>query len=1095
MKKLYSILGLCAMFALPTFAQEEDMTSYIANPGFDEDLTWQADGSTKEIVDKSVNISSRSQVYRAEDGTTYAHALTKSEGNGTYSRSDALAWNGFFGQIKGWTAVSDNQAKPEWVYFGSVAYGMGETAIPIADNGSTYLATPEKPAEDSGDDNVGALYLRAGWGAKAVYKQVVALPCAQYRLEYWIYNANYEGSKNNTSVVNLCKVTCRKDVFEDTEGFSTSEWTKHTIEFTPTSEFTIEFGFQSAGGSGSNPFLFIDGIKLYKIGDADPAELLQADIMDMVDQINGVIEENLADFGGIADEVAEKMSEFEDIAYGEEPEAMEQALKDIKAYALEVEAMIATTEELYGLVGKVNELIDAEETYPGLSDLQAALSKAEDAISSGTMSDVTNTVTDLNQAIKDYYMSQVVTPEKPANYSFLVQNPEFCVSSATPSYADGIPTYPNEGSYTSGSAPSDATSAGWVKGSVTTGDQRLNYAQGRICWNLWDNHPGYHEVYQTLSGIPNGYYTISGDMITQADFPNDQHMYAVSSTSSVESPYLTEGNWSDNNDGAWTTLTTEKIAVVDGKLKIGAASTFPENSAKGWFCLTHVVLKYYGPLTDEEVAALLAQKVADCKAEAEAMHFAADKATYLEAINAVKSVEDLDALNEAQAIAKTSETEYNNVIAGSYNDLITNIADVYSANAKKVAQVPVDYMTNYLGSAEATYTATADITAVLRYYRDNLIPAIEEAESKEIADATGKAALQNTIASVIAKLGTYEPDTEVLAGYIAELNAAIAVAEKSDIAYADGADVTGYITNPTIDSISAWTVNKPVGDGNGCKTGQQYDGNTAGGYLDTYNSAAGSLRATMYQVLNVPNGTYKVQNIMRNSGGGAYLFASTAEPVKDAEDNLTLDAAATNVIAKAEPVATNVIKYVNAEAEETSAVYNDSYGELWMAAADKVIAALGIATAPIDADGSRLYDLAVELNNGSTDCPDNVDAADWSVFAANSGKGRGWFNNSLEITVTDHVLVIGATCDSKFTAPAGGEEFTGTWFSADNFTLTLVKAGDNAGWNAATGVETVETAAQTVAVYSIAGARVNGLQKGINIVKMSNGTVKKVLVK
>ena len=54
MKKIFT-LALSAMLlgASSVFAQEEDVTSYIANPGFDEDLTFQADGSYKEIVDKS----------------------------------------------------------------------------------------------------------------------------------------------------------------------------------------------------------------------------------------------------------------------------------------------------------------------------------------------------------------------------------------------------------------------------------------------------------------------------------------------------------------------------------------------------------------------------------------------------------------------------------------------------------------------------------------------------------------------------------------------------------------------------------------------------------------------------------------------------------------------------------------------------------------------------------------------------------------------------------------------------------------------------------------------------------------------------------
>jgi hypothetical protein len=65
------------------------------------------------------------------------------------------------------------------------------------------------------------------------------------------------------------------------------------------------------------------------------------------------------------------------------------------------------------------------------------------------------------------------------------------------------------------------------------------------------------------------------------------------------------------------------------------------------------------------------------------------------------------------------------------------------------------------------------------------------------------------------------------------------------------------------------------------------------------------------------------------------------------------------------------------------------------------------------------------------------------------------------------------------------------WFAYDNFVLKLVE-------DPATGIEGVETkveAATPVAVYNISGTRVNKISKGINIIKMSDGSVKKVLVK
>ena len=205
--KKHLLFALGVLLALPISAQDEDVTNYIQNAGFDTDLTWLADGSKKEIIDKSNVLSNRSIAGIAADSSVYAlvnPSTPKSRPDGRTLE----ATNGFIGRVQGWT-VETNQTFPkcEWVYFGTIPYDLAAQAIPIADDGSTYLETPQRPNAYSGADNVGFAYLRAGWGGRAVYKQTVKLPCAQYRLEYWAININANASKGK----NLSKVTCRKD--------------------------------------------------------------------------------------------------------------------------------------------------------------------------------------------------------------------------------------------------------------------------------------------------------------------------------------------------------------------------------------------------------------------------------------------------------------------------------------------------------------------------------------------------------------------------------------------------------------------------------------------------------------------------------------------------------------------------------------------------------------------------------------------------------------------------------------------------------------------------------------------------------------------
>ncbi|MCR5130411.1 MAG: leucine-rich repeat protein, partial [Prevotella sp.] len=249
-----------------TIVENSEVTSpFLVNAGFDEDLTWLSDGSMKNIVSTTTSLSDRSWAYIAEDNSVYA----KPKSTSGQSRPDGRkleATNGFIGQVQGWT-LETNQTFPkcEWVYFGTIPYDLQDQAIPIADDGSTYLQVPARPAVASGDNNVGFAYYRAGWGGRAVFKQTVNLPKAKYRLEYWAININPTAS-NGT---NLSKVTCGSDVWADETGFNDQEWTLHTILFEADGETSIELGFESSGGSGSNPFLCIDCVELFSIGNPD----------------------------------------------------------------------------------------------------------------------------------------------------------------------------------------------------------------------------------------------------------------------------------------------------------------------------------------------------------------------------------------------------------------------------------------------------------------------------------------------------------------------------------------------------------------------------------------------------------------------------------------------------------------------------------------------------------------------------------------------------------------------------------------------------------------------------------------------------------
>ena len=115
MKKLLLVLS-GIIVSLSLLAQEEDVTHYIQNAGFDEDLTFQADGAMKAAISTETSLSDRSWAYIAADSTVYAKPKSTSSQQRKDGRSKLDAVNGFIGRVNGWT-IETNQDFPkcEWV--------------------------------------------------------------------------------------------------------------------------------------------------------------------------------------------------------------------------------------------------------------------------------------------------------------------------------------------------------------------------------------------------------------------------------------------------------------------------------------------------------------------------------------------------------------------------------------------------------------------------------------------------------------------------------------------------------------------------------------------------------------------------------------------------------------------------------------------------------------------------------------------------------------------------------------------------------------------------------------------------------------------
>jgi hypothetical protein len=689
-------------------------------------------------------------------------------------------------------------------------------------------------------------------------------------------------------------------------------------------------------------------------------------------------------------------------------------------------------------------------------------------------------------------MSQEATAENPADYTFLLKNPHFTTAQAEPTYVDGLPVYPAGEDYVAGTTPANGSSEGWYVGGVTTGDQRINFAQGRVCWNLWDTNAGLHKISQDLTDLPSGYYTVKADMITQPDWVGEAHVYAETSAMSVSSPFLTEGNWTDTNDGLWTTLETEKILVADGKLTIGGRSQFPNANQTGWFCITNVRLYYHGPFEVEDYQAIYNDIIAKAEAMCDTMVFAADKAAFADSIAAVKgatTAEEITAalakLSSAQATAQASIDKWIGVNTGSWQNLKDSIETSYTEKAASIAQKIVDLMGANITAADATYTTMDSLTTVLRYYRDNYIPAFMKAEDNSYVSETAIAAMGELVELQFKSLTaiTEFPSTEALAAYIEAINKLAIDCQAADLFAQGGSDYTSLIINPTFADETGWTFNKTNGNTN-VGSGQNYDG-TSSRYQDSYNSTPGALLYTSYQTItNIPNGIYELKTMNRVTGEtgaeGCYTFAIA--------DNDTANAVF-KAIHKELANVTYFTAETAADGSDSIAYISDKFGSIFKEVWDKVMV-----------DGK-------DVESGSIED---------QILNANNGWGYGWAYNTLQIEVKNHTLTIGVTTDSTFTAGHVDTDgnacvpFTGTWFSADNYTLTQISAGDNTDWNPATGITIIENEDNNFAVrvengaivtdgeiYNLSGARVaNGtkLPTGVYVVR-SGKVAKKILVK
>ncbi len=1062
--------------SVPAMAQSagDDVTDlYIVNAGFDEDLTFQPDGTMKDIVSTTTSLSDRSWAYIAADSTLYARPKSTSN----MSRPDGRkmdAVNGFVARIKGWTVVPKTAFPAcEWVYFGAVPYDLEPTAVPKSDNTNGFLTVPERPADFDTEDNVGFMFLSCGWTNACSYKQEVQLPTAQYRLEYWTKNFNPNGTATATDLSN---VKFRSIVVRDEsgQGLTSQEWIKHEIEFVPIGSVTMEFGYESANsGSNSNPFVAIDGIRLIYMGEADELEVLKGDFYELYQQVEETVNNDLGDYYGVNDELLAQLQNLSyDVDDATTVEQLQTAIAQLTTLRDNTATIKAQAEAVAALLVKAHNIADNGVEYPGYLAFTDALGEFDNVLQDGTVAEIEAAAAAINAAIEAYFQSQEATLETPANYTYLVQHPWFCTDGREPFSADAADVS------AAALQDSDKDATGWTDGSTasnrTTGAW---FNVGRTCYQLWaTNFTGYLDVHQELTGLPNGIYSVQADLITNANSLNDQHVYATSSLGNTEG-YMTSagvleewpsgayaGSYPGDGTEPWETVVAEgTVIVVDGKLTIGARSTHSDSEYDvsvggrgGCFWVTNFVLRYHGEATPEQIAE--ATKAIEGRAQElmAGMHFAADKAQVADSIAAYNSTANLDVLNAAIALAETSEAKYAEVYEpGKTLPTVADSLANYGSDAYGVAHEIVAHANAvtqaWLTSKEATYTKIDSLLSVMKGYTVTYADALVDVNG-QLATIRSEKAMDLVLGIITAQETALIVDPLLapakVDSLVEQLNRAmaVAVAQNRYEQNPEAVDYTDYIINPDAAAEDGWVLEKGKGDKN-TTAGQHYSGDSARRYFDSYNSTDSVLNFYGYQRIdNLPNGTYIVRAAVRTNAMGAFLFTSNGGE------------------AKADTVFTEIpMQYFTEKLQDntdTVVVASDIYGAIWE-------------------DAMAAYNSGIYTDD------------DYNYAFANGGVGRGWMWLTLPAQVVDnHSIVIGMTTDVART----GVQFEGKWFSVTDWSLTLESLGDNSGWDGPiSGVSSVPAAKLAGnAVYDLQGRRVSAAGRGVFII-VNNGVARKVV--
>ena len=481
----------------------------------------------------------------------------------------------------------------------------------------------------------------------------------------------------------------------------------NTVSFFLTAPGCVKVGITKAKKINQDTFFCTD-FKMYYIGEPDEvADLLlaQEDVQNLLTQLEDMRDLSTGLMNGKLDE---DLMLYTD-EFGSDPADLTtlQDLNDAKSALTEIldSANIAKIDAatLETAIASIESLLSSTDN-PGKADIAKILDRAKEVVAPeyiyegefwNTFKELT---AQLNSARLDYLMSSPMGEDGSYNFSTFITTPFFCDTEYTPVWneeanafvfptIDGIDeglqpdnTWATIQEQGYSDAKKEEARSEWIPicENVTINSNYVEnqwviksttwHGEGGVGVTMQHSYPaiggwtaspsGNPELlYQTITGLPNGFYSMSALMCNAgADISELQYVYIENGETKSIAPLTKKGDpwWGGNKEawraGVWEMLKTDMIYVDNGTVTIGSSSD-------AFYATTGFQLYYYGETPDYD--GMLAKNINAAKADVELL-WNGDQAKVNEMLNEIPAhITDKEMYLAAQEALKKA-TDYIN---------------------------------------------------------------------------------------------------------------------------------------------------------------------------------------------------------------------------------------------------------------------------------------------------------------------------------------------------------------------------------------------------------------------------------------------------